>query len=97
MTITVEIPDDVQKKIPESVVSGDMKTAQRLVLEAVFPTVKDSIVNETTEPKELSYEEFAALAKKLVDMVEEFIDPDCPPLSDYAVSREGIYEGHPKI
>jgi len=94
MTITVEIPDDVEKKIQESVVSGDIKTAQSLVLEAVFPTVKDSIVNNTAESQELSYEEFKALANKLVETFMEYVGPDCPPLSDYATSREGIYEDH---
>ena len=25
----------------------------------------------------------------------EYVGPDFPPLSDYAMSREGIYEDHP--
>ncbi len=33
-----------------------------------------------------------ALADELSDKFMEFAGPDCPPLSDYAVSREGIYE-----
>ena len=33
-----------------------------------------------------------ALADELADKFMEFAGPDCPPLSDYAVSREGIYE-----
>ncbi len=33
-----------------------------------------------------------ALADELADKFMEFVGPDCPPLSDYAVSREGIYE-----
>ncbi len=32
------------------------------------------------------------LADELSDKFMEFAGPDCPPLSDYAVSREGIYE-----
>ena len=32
------------------------------------------------------------LADELTDKFMEFVGPDCPPLSDYAVSREGIYE-----
>ena len=33
-----------------------------------------------------------ALADELADKFMEFVGPDCLPLSDYAVSREGIYE-----
>ena len=35
-----------------------------------------------------------ALADELADKFMEFVGPDCPPLSDHAVSREGIYEDH---
>ena len=42
----------------------------------------------------LSHEEFRALADELADKFMEFIGPDFQPLSDYAVSREGIYEDH---
>lgn len=43
----------------------------------------------------LSPEEFDKLADELADQFMEFVGPDCPPLSDYAMSREGIYEDHP--
>ena len=32
---------------------------------------------------------------QLADHLAEFQGADAPPLSDYAVSREGIYEEHP--
>ena len=96
MTVTIEIPDDVEKQIQENVVRGDIEAAHHVLLEAVFPTVEAAIM-DSTAPATMSYEEFEAMGKKLVDMFEEYIDPDCPPLSDYAVSREGIYEGRPKL
>ena len=43
----------------------------------------------------LSHEKFAALADELAEKFMEFVGPDFQPLSDYAVSREGIYEDHP--
>ena len=45
----------------------------------------------------LSLEEFDTLADELADKFMEFVDPDVKPLSDYAISREGIYEDHPKL
>lgn len=47
--------------------------------------------------QQLSHEEFKALLEALADISMKFARPDTKPLSDYAVSREGIYEGHPKI
>ena len=36
MTITVEIPHDVEKQIQESIVRGDIKAVRRLLQETVF-------------------------------------------------------------
>ena len=43
----------------------------------------------------LSLEEFDVLADKLADLSMKIDGPDAQPLSDYAMSREGIYEDHP--
>ena len=45
----------------------------------------------------LSLEEFDTLADELADKFMEFVGSDVKPLSDYAISREGIYEDHPKL
>ena len=39
-------------------------------------------------------DEFEKLADELADFVEKNMPPDAKPLSDYAMSREGIYEDH---
>ena len=46
--------------------------------------------NET----QLSHEEFGALIDQFADQFMALVGPDCPPLSDCAVSREGLYEDH---
>ncbi|MCE2396648.1 hypothetical protein J4G02_19115 [Candidatus Poribacteria bacterium] len=43
---------------------------------------------------QLSDDEFEILADQLADEFTMSVESDCPPLSDYAVSREGLYEGH---
>ena len=48
------------------------------------------------ENPQLSAEERKALLAELAEKFTEFAGPDFPPLSDYAMSRESIYEGHPK-
>ncbi len=47
--------------------------------------------------QQLSHEEFKALLEALADISMKFTRPDTKSLSDYAVSREGIYEDHPKL
>ncbi len=49
----------------------------------------------TSNNQQLSLEEFDAIADELADLFMEFVGPDFQPLSDYAMSREGIYEDHP--
>ncbi len=51
----------------------------------------------TTNDARLSLEEFDALVDKLADLSMEIDGPDAQPLSDYAMSRESIYENHPKL
>ena len=45
--------------------------------------------------KKLSHEEFKAALERLDVLARKFAKPDAKPLSDYAMSRESIYEDHP--
>ena len=49
---------------------------------------------EQAKVEPLSDDKFEALADQLADVFMDYVDPDCPPLSDYAVSRKGLYEDH---
>jgi antitoxin ParD1/3/4 len=40
-------------------------------------------------------EEFEAISNKLAEDFKMYVEQNTPNLSDYAVSREGIYEEHP--
>ncbi len=51
----------------------------------------------TGNNKRLSLEEFDVLADKLADLSMKIDGPDAQPLSDYAMSRESIYEDYPKL
>ena len=52
---------------------------------------KEALISSNRQP---STSEFGTLLDELADKFMEFVGPDFPPLSDYAVSREGIYEDH---
>ena len=63
---------------------------ERLFLE--IPDDTDEILVENN--LQLSVDERMALLDEFTDKFMGLIGPDFPPLSDYAVSREGIYEDH---
>lgn len=64
--------------------------------ERLFFEIPDD-VDETLADNnsQLSVEERMALLDEFTTKFTEFVGPDFQPLSDYAVSREGIYEDHP--
>lgn len=47
--------------------------------------------------KKLSHEEFKAALEEFDILVKKLAKPDAQPLSNYAVSRESLYEDHPKL
>ena len=49
---------------------------------------------ELAKLEPLSDDKFEALADQLADDFMDYVGPDYRPLSDYAVSREGLYEDH---
>lgn len=60
------------------------------------------IPDETGEPlvnynQQSPHEEFEAALQRLADLSMKFASTDARPLSDYAMSRESIYENHPKL
>jgi len=92
MTITIEIPHDIEMQIRENAARGNADAVRRLLIEALDPTVETLIRIHTSS--KISNEEFEVLSDQLADEFMEYVGPGCPPLSDYAVSREGLYEGH---
>jgi hypothetical protein len=60
------------------------------------------IPDDAAEPlvdnnQRLSHEEFEAALQRLADLSMKFDGSDAQPLSDYAMSRESIYENRPKL
>lgn len=81
-SVTIEIPENIYQPLAEEAKAKGRKV-EEIALEKL---VKD---------KKLEDEEFEHLANELADYFEKNLPPDAKPLSDYAMSREGIYEDHP--
>lgn len=84
-SMTIELPEAVYQSLSKEAKQKGKK-AEEIVVE---------MVKSLTVKPELSDEEFERLADELADYFEKSMPPDAKPLSDYAMSREGIYEDHP--
>jgi hypothetical protein len=80
-SLTIEIPENIYRGIMNEAESKKRKI-EEIALERL---AKDESSGD---------EEFEKLADELADYVEKNMPPDAKPLSDYAMSREGIYEDH---
>ena len=92
MLITLKLSTEMEARLRESVARGDVASVRQVLHDAAEPTVAALLHGHE---KRLSDEEFERLADQLADEVAALVGTDRPPLTDYAVSREGIYEDHP--
>ncbi len=70
----------------------DAETVRQVLLEAIEPTVETLLTAQRTD---LTVEEAERLLDELIADIRAQLPADWQGLSDYAVSREGIYEDHP--
>ena len=85
MKITLELPPEVEARLRESAARYDADAMRRLLVEALLRELPDALTDTA----------FEAVADQLADELTACRRPNAPELSDYAVSRAGIYEDHP--
>jgi hypothetical protein len=90
VTITLELPPQLEGQLRDALAQGDLGTARRLLADALMPTI-EAMLREAEPP--LSDAEFEALADELADEWEA--DGGGVVLPDEALNREGIYQDHP--
>lgn len=92
MAITLELSHEAEEQLRQSASRQDAGAIRRLLNEAVASTV-EALLRET--PDELIDAEFETIADRLADEFASCFPSKELSLSNYAVSREGIYEDHP--
>ncbi len=92
-TITLQLSPELEQKLRESIARHDTQSIRQLLADAFAPTV-EILLGQKTDTK-IHDDEFEVLADQLADDFAACVGSDALPLSDYAVSREGIYEEHP--
>lgn len=83
-SMTIELPEAVYQSLSEEAKQKGKK-AEDVAAEMLALLWSD---------KKLDDDEFEQLADLLADEFEKRLPKDAKPLSDYAMSREGIYEDH---
>ncbi len=83
-SLTLQLPESIYQPL-----AAEAEAKGRKVEEIALDVLESS-----TRDRKLSNEEFNRLADELADYVEKHLPPGAKPLSDYAMSREGIYEDH---
>ncbi len=82
--MTIELPEAVYQWLSEEAKQKGKKAEE----------VAAELLALMRSNEKLNDDEFERLADELADYVEKHLPPDAKPLSDYAMSREGIYEDH---
>ena len=92
MTITLNLPADLEQRLRETEARGDEAAFRELLVEAVEPTVKAQL-HRAPPHRKLSREEF----KERLGRLQEFVasaSGRTTPLPDEAYSRASIYVDH---
>ncbi len=92
MTVMLQLTPEMEARLQEGLSQRDIDMVRQVLHDAVEPTVESLFIGRQTR---LTVEEFDKLLDEMADIAAEGLPPDWPGLSDYALTREGIYEDHP--
>ena len=92
MTITLDLPADLEQRLRETQARGDDAAFRDLLVEAVAPTVKAQLHRDASRVPVKS-EEFTERLGRLQEFVAT-ANPRSTPLPDEAYSRASIYADH---
>ena len=88
MTLTLDLPPEVESQLRQIIARRGAVAAKRLLADALNPIV-EALLHQPVAPP--SSKEIRAQLDRLIAEAGE----DLPTLSDHAVNREGIYGDHP--
>ena len=91
LKVAFDLPAEVESQIRRTLQRNHRKQARRLIINALEQTVED-LLSRLHEPNEDA--EWEATAQKLFSELENSLHQNSTPLSDFAVSRAGIYQDH---
>lgn len=93
LTVTLELPPTVEAQVRDGLARHDAGQVRQLLLDALAPTV-EALLQQPPAPL-LDDAEWADVADELANTFMACVTANTPMLSEYAISRAGIYEEHP--
>jgi len=94
LTVTLELSPLQEKQLRTGIAIHDEEGVRQLLVDALEPTIVD-LFKEKEGVEEKDSDEWHELSALLVEELATSLPNDFQGLSDYAVSREGIYADHP--
>ncbi len=91
-TVTFELPEEQEAKLRAAIRLRDPQSV-REVLQDVLQSIAQELL--AAPERRLSDVDFRSISRQLIEQFSGSIPAGTPELSDYAVSREGIYQDHP--
>ncbi len=88
----LELRDDFAEELKQSL--ANIEAGGKTVLMQKVAENLGILQSSKNNPTQLSDDKFEGRADALADEFMKYVGPDCPPLSNYAVTREGLYEDH---
>lgn len=97
LTITLDLTPDEEAQLRKGVIDHNKGLVRQLLLKAIEPTVDDLLSSPHIEVPidQVTVQRREELIEQLHNIVTNALPADFHGLSDYAVSREGIYGEHP--
>jgi antitoxin ParD1/3/4 len=92
MTITITLSAEQERHLRAGTARHDAEAVRQVLLGVVDSTVEDLLQRRSTASPETDFE---ALADRLADQFASTVPDDHHPLSDEAVTRDGVYGDHP--
>jgi len=92
MTITLELSPELQARLRTNIARRDSESIRQLLADTFTPKVEALFQQMHSQ---IDDDEFEVVADLLADEFASYVKSTTPALSDYAVSRAGIYEEHP--
>ncbi|MBN3871335.1 hypothetical protein [Nostoc sp. JL33] len=101
--IQISLPESMKVFVEEQVAKGGYGSASEYFQELIFQDQqhkgqegqRTQLMAKFHTQGQLNNEEFELIADKLADEFAVYFGSNLPVLSDYAVTRESIYEDHP--
>lgn len=92
LTVTIDLSPDEEKILQLSILRRDKVKVRQLLSNALEPTIAALMQITDSDLDNLTFDE---ISERLWAEVDARLPADFQPLSDFAMSREGIYDEHP--